>query len=322
MSIAKHCGANLAIIIRTAGERTENCCKHICEQIAGAENVIAIREAPFERALAKMCDVALARNATWTLSVDADVLLDAEAVELVLKKSAMLDRGVFHVQPPILCNLFGGIRTAGVRLFRTENLQRFRELIPSDGTEMRPETYVVNQMTAEGFRTELLPDVVGIHDFEQYYRDIYRKAFVHGQKHVSRLPILLPAWKQRSATDPAFQVAIRGATDGLLSDGNVVLDPTFYEERANIALQNIGLVEKGELAADQYSADAVTEIIRGNDWPIIDNKLKAVIANQNANRTIWNRLQQIPTKLRRSRRIRRYLGLPSQPDVSRRPRAA
>jgi len=286
--------SELLIIIRSAGERTDACCKSICEQIVGAENVVVIREAPFERALARMCDVAVKRAAKWTLSVDADVLLDVEATRAALRAAENCDPKTFHAQPPIVCNLFGGIRMAGVRIFRTEHLRRFKSLIPPSGAEMRPETFVVNQMQAEGYNTVVLPEVVGIHDFWQYYRDIYRKAFVHGQKHVNRLPVLLPTWKERSLADPTFRIALQGAFDGLTSYGPVVLNPAYHEERATNALKNQGLAEIPAIGVDSFTNLSVSDILQAHDWPVLSAEVRE------ARTPTPSRLQKLRKKLSRA----------------------
>lgn len=285
--------SSVQIIVRAAGERTELCCQRICEEIVGSENVAVIHEAPFEQALAKMCDVAVERAAKWTLSVDADVLLDVEATKAALQLAENSDSQAFHFQPPIVCNLFGGIRLAGVRLFRTEHLRRFKELIPPSGTEMRPETFVVNQMRDEGHKSVVLPDVVGIHDFWQYYRDVYRKAFVHGQKHVSRLPALLPSWKDKAVADPTFRIALQGAYDGLMSDSFVVLDPAYHEKRAANALENHGLVEIPLLSTDSSGSLSVAEILQSQDWKVLSAEVRQVRAPRPT------RLQKFKAKLAR-----------------------
>jgi len=296
------------IVIRNAGERTTEGCRTICEKLVGAENVRVIREAPFERALTRMCDIAVEHNAPWTFSVDADVLLHADAVTYLWRTAVASKPNVFQVQAPIVCKLFRGVRF-GMRMYRTAMLSRFRECVPAEGTERRPESFVVAKMKEEGGETTLLTEPVGIHDFEQYYRDVYRTAYVFGQKFVRRLPELLPAWKEQKGTDPDFLIALRGVYDGLMASGDVVLNPAFYAEQAARAIRELGLEEKQPLAPYELTAEHVSKIIETTNWPVVDPMLLEML-NVKPKRTVWNRLQRIPGKLARSRTILGYLGIP------------
>jgi len=315
-----HAEKDVLIVIRNAGERTTDCCRTLCEKMVGPENVRVIREAPFERALTKMCDIAIEHGLPWTFSVDADVLLDSDAVSYLWQTAVTSNPNVFQVQAPIVCKLFRGVRF-GMRMYRTAVLPRFREYVPSEGAEHRPETYAVSKLKEEGGETTLLTEPVGIHDFEQYYRDMYRTAYVFGQKFVRRLPELLPAWKDLKTDDPDFQIALRGVYDGLMASGDVVLNPAFYAEQAALAIRELGLEEKQPLAPYELTAEHVAEIIKTTNWPVVDPMLLEMV-NVKPKRTVWNRLQRIPGKLARSRTIRGYLGIPPHTPSPTRSRVA
>ncbi|MCG2590801.1 hypothetical protein [Rhodohalobacter sulfatireducens] len=72
-------------------------------------------------------------------------------------------------------------------------------------------------MESKGYKTRVFEYVAGLHDFEQFYRDIYRKAYFHATKHSDHVAELMKEWKRRSIDDTDYLVVIKGSVDGLLS---------------------------------------------------------------------------------------------------------
>ena len=75
---------SVTVVIRSVGERTDAVCRRlVCEQIPEA-NVIVIRERPFGAAVRKTFQTGLERGLRWTLALDADVLVRANALHDML----------------------------------------------------------------------------------------------------------------------------------------------------------------------------------------------------------------------------------------------
>ena len=90
-----------SVIIRSAGERTEQLCrKLIIEQGVSPENLVAIKEVPFSAALKKSFQAGIERGLKWTLCNDADVLLRPGAVETIAAIRAAGRRTIFLSNNP------------------------------------------------------------------------------------------------------------------------------------------------------------------------------------------------------------------------------
>ena len=135
-------------------------------------------------------------------------------------------------------------KKAGVRLYRTSLFSNAIECIPADGAYQRPETHVRDQMALLGYPSIYKRVTVGLHDFEQYYRDLYRKAFVHAHKHDRETRYLEPLWQRLSDRDPDYEVALCGIRDGRSFKGIVPLDVRCFPREISSVLHVQGFQEK------------------------------------------------------------------------------
>ena len=99
-------------------------------------------------------------------------------------------------------------------------------------------------MAALGFPSLITQTVFGIHDYQQYYADIYRKAFIHANKHTDRIGDFIPMWKAQSPQDCDYLIALRGFYDGLMSLTEARIDRRDYIKFERRALEELGLQEK------------------------------------------------------------------------------
>ena len=210
---------DVTAIVRSVGERTETACYNLLAEQVPAENIVIINEVPFSAAVAKTFQVGIERGLPWTLCIDADVLLRYGAVNDLLAIAAQADKNVFEIQSNILCKFFGGPRQAGNHIYRTSLLNKALDCIPK--TEViRPETNTIKQMAARGFpRLEIKKLTIGLHDYEQYYVDIYRKAFVQAHKHGHLATTLFDPFWNKYKHDIAVVCAIISASAGVTMAG-------------------------------------------------------------------------------------------------------
>jgi hypothetical protein len=166
--------------------------------------------------------------------------------------------------------------------------------IPPVGTEIRPEYATLQRMEKLGFPSRQIALVVGVHDYEQYYGDIYRKAFVHANKHAWLLPELVARWKQLAPQDDDFRIALRALYDGLMTLDAVKIDADAHRWSAESALQEIGLREKAELSSDAISFDFVERSLleAGPPPPFTSNK---VAAPGSIGNKLWNHHRRLGT---------------------------
>jgi len=259
----KQINEKLTVVIRCAGERTIALCKAlILEQGVLPDNLFVIREVPFSAAVRKGYEIGIERGLPWTLHLDADVLLRPGSIEKMLNLAEEQEQNVFQIQGQIIDKFFGGPRDAGNHLYRTSLLPAALPLIPEEGVDIRPETYILETMSEMGYPRVKVPYVVGLHDFEQYYKDIFRKSFVQAHKHLYRAELFVTIWQEGAEKDTDFQVALKGFAAGIVHYGSVFIDARQKEYQDGFA--KLQTEEKPDLAADSYSLDDIEKII--NTW--------------------------------------------------------
>ena len=256
------------IVVRSAGERTEAACRRLLERQLPKRLITVIREKPFAAALRRSYEIGLEIGCTWTLCIDADVLVSDDAVSRLMALALESDESVAEIQCYVLDRLFGVPRAAGNHLYRTALLEHALRCIPSPGTSLRPESFVLRLMAAEGFPWIQDEAIIGLHDYEQYYRDIYRKAFLHARKHGGYLPYLARLWRRLAASHPDYRVALWGLRSGLAHEGSVDLDvddPAFAD--VDRLLSDYDWLEKAPLAPSAISEGIVADMVAQHKPP-------------------------------------------------------
>ena len=257
----------VTVIIRAAGERTEEACRRLLAEQVPAEGIVVVRERPFAAALRESFRIGTERSRPWTLCIDADVLVRDGAVAELLALARRTTEDVFEVQGMVLDKLFGGPRPAGNHLYRTALFPRALECAASCAKSVRPENDTLEGMRALGHPWKQEELVVGLHDFEQFFKDIYRKAFVHARKHLFFLPALEPYWQRKAAEDTDFRVTLLGLEDGRRHQGPITVDTRAFPQEINALLTGCGLSEKGPLAPDAYTGARVADHIERHQRP-------------------------------------------------------
>lgn len=249
----------LHVIVRSAAERTADyCCADLVRQTTSAQ-VERIESAPFWRTLREGLEHGLASGSEWVLSVDADVIPAPDAVQRIPACLEKADAEVGVITCLIQDKLMGGMRFGGVRIYRARAIPVLLEVMPPQGADVRPETATINRAATRGWRELQVPALLGLHDYEQYYRDLYRKAFLHMQKHGYMAARFLPAWKEKAALDADFRAVLAGAGDALFEVSEVDCDARHSAYKPEAALTRIGLTEKGPFS---YEARRYDEEIR------------------------------------------------------------
>ena len=163
--------------------------------------------------------------------------------------------------------LTGLYRPAGHRIYRTRYLERCLKEIPPDGTEIRPEYVTLQRMERLGFPSKRIGLVSGIHDYEQFYRDIYRKAYVYANKHQIWLAEMVTRWKRLTNKDNDFQFALRGLYDGLMALESPKIDPRDYIDSAAAILRDFQTAEKAELETGNVDFSFVENVLKNAGIP-------------------------------------------------------
>jgi hypothetical protein len=257
---------NVTVIVRSVGERTETVCHQlIIEQGVPPEAIFTINEAPFSKAMRVGFEIGLEQDRPWTFCVDADLLLRSGTIEQMVGLVEMQPSNVCEIQGYVLDKYFGGARMAGNHIYRTSLLHKVIDCIPEEGVDIRPETHALNRMKAKGYPWVSMPVLVGLHDFEQSYEDIFRKCFVQAHKHLSHTELFVPFWRSKSADDIDYRIALAGFAEGIKHFGEVRID-----KRAQYlldAMRYLNLESKNDLNLDQWSLARIDSIIRSWEEP-------------------------------------------------------
>jgi hypothetical protein len=236
------------VVVRSANERTTSVATRLaCAQLQSDHDISVIAEVPFEAALRATYTIALDVGRKWTMALDADILLAPDAIAGLIRAAELMPPHYVQVQGRIWDKIIGTYRPAGPRIYRTELLKRALEYVPEAGSEIRPESYVLEQMGTLGHPSRRVSPILGLHDFEQYYRDLYRKSFVHAKKHLVFMPNILQRCSYHLGGDQDFLVVLKGLWDGLMYRGSVSIDSTRYLDSFHRAQAELGLEEKSKL---------------------------------------------------------------------------
>ena len=268
--------ADCTVVIRAAGERTEAVCARLAALEVGTDAVVTIHEVPFAQAVRRCFEIGIEAGRDWTLALDADVLLAPGAIgALCAEARTEWDRSpdLFEMDAMVADKLLGQIRPAGVHLYRTALLPEALEHAAFDARRRRPESWVKMQMRRRGRRLADAAVVAGLHDFEQFHRDIFRTVFTHARKHERFMGYAARYWRRMAPTDPDLRMAflsfrlstaINEHADlaAMAPAETVTIDRSAFPDDVDAILRPAGMVEKAPLSADEVGPGMVAAALR------------------------------------------------------------
>jgi hypothetical protein len=146
-------------------------------------------------------------------------------------------------------------RPAGIHIYDNKLALEGIEHIPGKGESLRPESYMTSSMAEEGHKTLQTPFLIGLHDFEQSYKDLFKKSMLHSNKHSDVLRACEAFWHEQKDTDPDYAMVLDGCMAGKLLNEQIRIDKNFWKERTAAYLEMIGIDEKPELEISQQKID-------------------------------------------------------------------
>jgi hypothetical protein len=235
---------DISVVVRSAGERTASASAALLRHIFPERNVTILESAPFSKAIMDAWEVGRQQKKNWVLCIDADVLVTRDGVLGLLEKASNVAENVFEIQGLVLDKFIPVLRPAGNHLYRTAFTERAVAMIPVEGTSLRPESDMLNKMAAIGNSWIQCETVVGLHDFEQFHSDIFRKCFLQAHKHSNLLLEVEKYWIENAEEDLDFKVALWGALSGKLYTKAVFVDKRFLSDETNKILKAINIEER------------------------------------------------------------------------------
>lgn len=179
--------SSFCVVLRCAGERTQfEAANRLMDQ---SDDVVSISVAPFSDAVRKCYQLAIDRAAKWLVTCDADVLVDADAAEQILRIVKLMPSEAWQAIGQVNDKLAGCVRLGGLRIHRVSALPKAIMLV--NDVAIRPEADLCLKMP-NWVRARV---TLGSHDFEQWYRDLYRKGAQHRKKHPTWARSIAHRWR-------------------------------------------------------------------------------------------------------------------------------
>jgi len=225
---------NATVVLRTVGERTTNLCLDLIQQQIIEKNIFIINEVPFSKAVSRTFEIGLENDLPWTIAIDADVLLKKNGLRSLIAEAEQTPFAFFKGNAKAHDKFLGWARYLPPHIYSTKFLAKALDSMPQN-FGLRPETEVTKIISEKyGLKQAYFSKVIAIHDFEQYYTDIYRKSYVFGNKHLQRINHYINYWSSKLKKDKDFLVALVGLFKGLYSEKEIQIDirklPLNYKE--------------------------------------------------------------------------------------------
>jgi hypothetical protein len=241
---------NHTIILRSIGERTECLCKRLILDQGYNDSFYTSNEKPFWKALVRSFELGIEANREFTLCIDADILLFSNAIADMTYTLQQSPPSTFGITGMYYDKFFNRPKYRGVHLYRTEYLRKAISFANQSGEQIRPETYTKGRMEAEGHKWISSKSLFGIHDFGQYYRDIFRKLVVRFVRSSDQTSIFRDI-SRFSRWDNDFLVALWGINYAQANkQGDTLLDSDYWVPVANAMMKEKGLTEKPALVVN------------------------------------------------------------------------
>ena len=222
----------LSVVQRHAHERTQAAGLDLAVREFPGAAVTAVAAGDFPATLRACFETALELDRPWTLTVDGDVLLLPGSGVAIRRLAARLPRRAGHLDLLVQDRVTGEARNAGVRLYRTSTMRAALREGDWSG-KLRPETHLLESLQPIGKWSPAV--LVGLHDHEQYLRDLFRTALAMVRKKAHQRDRLIRLWSER-ADGPDDVALLAGAAAAARSGLPFVIDAAAYRELADYFL--------------------------------------------------------------------------------------
>lgn len=261
MSSILSAAMSFIVTIRAAGERTEDECYQTFKEQAGEATAIHIvRKNPFKEALEECYQVGIESQKKWLITVDADMIMLSGTIELLIREAEKMPENYLQLQGKILDKITGTFRKSGPKIYRVSLLKKLLELSKSFDDHVRPESRLIAHLGRKGCPFRYISAVLCLHDYEQYYKNIYRKSYVRTRKHPWFLSEIIQRAISLKKEDLNYQVMLQAIWDNLHEDMEVGIDTRLFELKSRNALEKLQIDEKQK----PISGIKLTHYISGN----------------------------------------------------------
>jgi len=236
---------HVAVIQRHAHERTQEVGLALAVREFPGSTVHAVAAGDFPTTLRRCFELAVELDREWTVTVDGDVLLLPGSGRSILRLIRLMPHRAGHADLLVQDRVTGEARSAGVRVYRTATMRIALEDGDWSGV-LRPETHLLESLAGvESWSPSVL---VGLHDHEQYLRDLFRTTLVMARKKAHQRERLLSLWRTRADGDDD-RALIAGVEAAERSGIPFAIDAERSSTLAGTFLVAAGLTERPPLEA-------------------------------------------------------------------------
>ena len=226
----------ITICIRSTGEfTTERLLKDIVYQIGSDQKVHLIKGLMLHEAIDRSFEIALKDDSSWLITLDADLIIMPNFLTIFRKVASSMKPKEIEAHAMTIDRLFMGYRSAGNRLYRVSSLPFLRKLLKKTRNNVRPEGSMLRLAEEQGYKLKPTKDVVALHDFFQFSKDLFRKGYLSSFKHIEYSSKILLTWRKLAKDSIDYSILLRGFAFGLVNGGQPKLDAhseifnTFYD---------------------------------------------------------------------------------------------
>lgn len=213
------------ICIRSSGEfTTERLFKDIVHQIGTNKKVHLIKNLKFHQAVDRCFEFAIEDKSEWLITLDADLVIKPDFISTFSNIANSMKLKEIEAHAMTIDRLFMNYRSAGNRLYRVSSLTLLKKLLKKTKNNIRPEGTMLREATKLGYKIKSIENVVALHDFFQFSRDLFRKGYLCSFKHISHSSELISTWRELGKRSKDFQILLRGFSFGITSKDKYTLD--------------------------------------------------------------------------------------------------
>lgn len=257
----------LTVVIRAAGERTEQLCTKIIQsQLPNESQLTVLHESPFSRAVIRTFEIGIESKRPWLIAIDADIIPLDDVLVRIREICGKMHPNAFVATPLFHCHAVNGLATRGLHCYNATHLPVAWSLISSLKENLRPESRFHDAMSAKGYSRECYAKIFGLHEHEQFAKHIYIKSMLRSRKDEFGAQIRA-SLESRAHTNRDCQIALWGFEDAQTD----TTQPMEYDWDAPLPRFDARMKERGwnEQSAINLGtmSDLARQTINTHDYP-------------------------------------------------------
>ncbi len=246
---------SLDFVIRSIGERTEEVCIELVNRERQPHEELSIlREQTHTLAVQETIRRGLMSKADWLAAIDADMLIVQGGVSLIRDELRSVSEDVFVVHPAVFDKQYG-MRRWGVTVYRTSMLDQVWTVFQDVKCQRRTkiEGAVIAEFENEQKRAHFSRTVVAYHDFFQFYRDLYRKAYLNATRNPGMNRLVSQHWTRLCPKNADYLVMLKAMENAVVERRQLTNSMRDFEPgELGEKLAELGLKEKSALNCPDF----------------------------------------------------------------------